>query len=100
MPYIKESRRQELIENIRTPENAGELNFKISHLVNQYFNQEGEITYFTINEVIGVLECAKLEVYRRIAQHFEDIKMRENGDVYSGCVFPNEKGTGKPGSEQ
>ena len=32
--------------------------------------------------LIGVLECAKLELYRRVAAPYEDDKIDENGDVY------------------
>lgn len=31
--------------------------------------------------MVGVLECAKLEAYRRIASPHEDKKIDENGDV-------------------
>ena len=30
---------------------------------------------------MGVLECCKLEFYRRVAAPYEDIKIEENGDV-------------------
>jgi hypothetical protein len=38
--------------------------------------------YKHINEIIGVLECAKQEFYRRVAAPYEDTKIQENGDVY------------------
>jgi len=36
-----------------------------------------------INAIIGALECAKLELYRRVAAPYEDDKIAENGDVYT-----------------
>jgi hypothetical protein len=36
-----------------------------------------------VNEAIGVLECAKLELYRRVAAPYEDEKIAESGDVYT-----------------
>ena len=54
---------------------CGELNYAISTLVDQYITNRCGL-YGAINEVIGVLECAKLELYRRIAAPYED------GDVY------------------
>lgn len=60
----------------------GILNYQITRIVNSYINREGT-NYHTINEVIGVLECAKLELYRRIAAPYEDKKKEENGDVYT-----------------
>lgn len=38
--------------------------------------------YQHYNEVIGVLECAKLEMYRRCVAGYEDMKINVNGDVY------------------
>lgn len=81
MPYIKEYLRDE-IENGSIPVDAGQLNYVITSLCNLYLAEIGK-TYSTINEVIGVLECAKLEMYRRIAAPYEDEKCKENGDVYT-----------------
>jgi hypothetical protein len=39
-------------------------------------------SYQSINDVLGALEGAKLEFYRRIAAPYEDTKIQENGDVY------------------
>lgn len=39
-------------------------------------------SYASINSAIGILECAKLELYRRIAAPYEDKKAEENGDVF------------------
>ena len=36
-----------------------------------------------LNAIIGALECAKLELYRRVAAPYEDDKIIENGDVYT-----------------
>ena len=33
--------------------------------------------------LVGVLECAKLELYRRLAAPYEDLKIEDNGDVYN-----------------
>jgi hypothetical protein len=65
-----------------TPENPGQLNYVITSLCDEYIGNEG-LSYASINEVIGVLECAKLELYRRIAVPYENAKLEENGDVYS-----------------
>ena len=43
------------------------------------------ISYRNINELIGVLECAKLELYRRVASPYEDEKIQSNGDVFNEC---------------
>ncbi len=80
MPYIKESAR-ETIDEYRVPQTPGELNYLLTMACIRYVDNEG-ISYSSINEIIGVLECCKLEFYRRLAAHYEDIKIHENGDVY------------------
>lgn len=80
MPYIPQNRRTELYEK-PLPETAGELNFLITVLVDDFINHKGK-NYQTLNEAIGALECAKQELYRRIAAPYEDEKIKENGEVY------------------
>lgn len=81
MPYIKDYR-DDLIDLFKKPSDAGELNFVLTSICDRYLKDEGK-NYGHINEVIGVLECAKLEFYRRIAAPYEDVKIKENGDVYT-----------------
>ena len=81
MPYIDDKRRVELGEG-EPPESSGDLNYLISNMFNRYLIREG-LTYSTINELVGVLECAKLELYRRVAALYEDKKCATNGDVYT-----------------
>ena len=82
MPYITDDRRKALNEGA-PPQAAGELNYMVTRAVDRFLWQFGEEpSYFTLNEAIGVLECAKLEMYRRICAPYEDIKCQQNGDVY------------------
>lgn len=80
MPYIIPERRPQLTPYL-APQSAGELNFIITKLCLDYIEEQGR-NYSTINEVVGVLECAKLEFYRRAAAVYEDVKRIQNGDVY------------------
>jgi hypothetical protein len=83
MPYIADNqRREKLDDGLETPMNAGELNFKITKLLDNYLYHHG-LSYTTMNEIVGVMECAKLEFYRRIASPYEEKKIRENGDVFT-----------------
>jgi hypothetical protein len=82
MPYIRPEDRVRLVQG-GLPQDAGELNFAITALIDNYLRQQGGVRYLHLNEVVGVLECAKLELYRRIAAPYEDRKISENGDVYS-----------------
>lgn len=78
MPYIDPKKRHMLHDG---PQNPGELNYQISQVVNLYLMNKG-ISYTTFNEIIGALECEKLEIYRRLIAPYEDMKLEENGDVY------------------
>lgn len=82
MPYIKQANRDALtILSVNDAENAGELNFLLTSVIKQYINYNG-LNYQHINDVLGALEGAKTEFYRRIAGPYEDNKIKENGDVY------------------
>lgn len=92
MPYIKENYRQELQENIdqlakkiqsihqNHPEQTrdGLLNFAVTELLNEVFP---DARYTDFNELIGFLECCKLEYYRKKIAPYEDLKEQENGAV-------------------
>lgn len=86
MPYIAQDARRRL-EDGGVPDGPGELNFAVTRLVDAYLarcaEESGRVRYAHLNEAIGVLECAKLELYRRIAAPYEDTKIAEAGDVYT-----------------
>ena len=79
MPYIKEELRRYLEKNPR-PYGPGELNYMITELCIFYAGDYPN--YRTYNEIIGALECCKMEFYRRSVVPYEDKKIKENGDVY------------------
>ncbi len=87
LPYIKEGNRakydtilKELIEVLKAlpPEEVdGELNYVVTKMLKEIY----PLRYFHINKAIGVMECIKLEYYRRVAAPYEDLKIKESGDV-------------------
>ena len=87
MPYIKSENRvkydrilHELIDILKSlpvEEVDGELNYVVTKLLKEIY----PLRYFHINKAIGVLECVKLEFYRRVAAPYEDKKIKESGDV-------------------
>ena len=86
MPYIKQERREEMRAigasgHHPTMQVAGELNFEITVKINKYLETH-DLCYQTINDIVGALEGAKLEFYRRVVAPYEDQKILENGDVY------------------
>ena len=88
MPYILQEQRGllnraiVLLGNIvrnRLPieDRPGALNFIITKLILQFM----PMRYKDFNEMIGVLECVKMELYRTIIASYEDTKIKENGDI-------------------
>lgn len=80
VPYIPEEQRVHGKRGYfaRTP---GKLNYAITRLCDFYLQDFG-VSYQRLNEIIGALECAKLEFARRVVGPYEDSKITENGDVY------------------
>ena len=89
MPYIKELQRERLSLLISQIQLAfkfqdidvGTLNYLITNICKEYIKENGE-KYSHYNDIIGVLECVKQELYRRKISKYEDKKIEENGDVY------------------
>lgn len=81
MPYITQERRVLIDTFTEFPQNVGELNYTLSQEIKYYIRGQG-IKYQTYNDVIGVLECLKLEIYRRLTAPYEDRKIEVNGDVF------------------
>ena len=80
MPYIKESIRDTVKND--TAFSAGELNYQVTCLLEKYRDLHGD-GYDTFNDIIGALDCTKMEFYRRVVVPYEDEKLKENGDVYA-----------------
>ena len=84
MPYIKKENRPKFKEAAlqlgNSAESAGDLNYIITEITHQFLKKKG-VRYENINELIGMLECCKLELYRKIAAPYEDQKELENGAV-------------------
>jgi hypothetical protein len=84
MPYIDPGRRKAinvfLSETMGNVIGPGELNYLISHAVHWYV-MRAPMSYSMLNEALGVLEAAKLELYRTVIAPFEDQKRAENGSV-------------------
>lgn len=89
MPYIKQERREELEQPLIELDEElcidgesfeGNMNYSITYLMNNFLKREG-VSYKKINALVGMLECCKLELYRKMASPYEDEKEDENGPV-------------------
>ena len=87
LPYIKPGNRgkyekvlRELIgmlKSLPVEEVDGEVNYVVTKMLKEVYS----LRYFNLNRAVGVLECIKLEFYRRVAAPYEDRKIEESGDV-------------------
>ena len=66
-----------ILKTLPPEEIDGELNYIVTKILKEIY----PLRYFHINKAVGVLECIKLEYYRRVAAPYEDSKIKESGDV-------------------
>ena len=89
MPYIKQDDRKLFDEHIdKIAEHLltlGELNYCITRICHKWIENRG-LRYNSINDVMGALECAKMEAYAKIARPYEEDKIVENGDVKPNVI--------------
>ena len=86
MPYINDQNdgRKEAWDdfyNLGEIEDPGSLNYLITEVITTYLTYHSW-SYATMNDIVGALECAKMEFNRRIMVPYEDYKWGVNGDVY------------------
>lgn len=84
MPYIDRYDRPEIDQIVdqldKLMETPGDCNYAITRLLHRYLRTK-TVRYHNINEVVGILECAKLEFYAMIARPYEQHKADTNGHV-------------------
>jgi hypothetical protein len=89
MPYVDTATRQLLDTSLEAvacriakmaSARPGDMNYAISALIKKVYGTK--LKYADYNEIIGVLEDAKLEFYRSRVAPYEDKKKIENGDLY------------------
>lgn len=86
MPYIKKCDRKKFdiilkeIKCLMSFCQPGDLNYLITKILDCYIETKGQ-KYQRYNDLIGMLECCKLEYYRKRVSPYENIKEKENGDV-------------------
>jgi hypothetical protein len=87
MPYINAAVRANLaptlnaLKRLTNYVGEGGMNYVITCLIVGWIGSRPPYSRF--NAAIGVLDCVKLELYRRMVAPYEDIKCEDNGDVYS-----------------
>lgn len=91
MAYITKGKREQFGPEIISLENRiveaeiysiGELNYVLTRLCIAFLNRFPKTNHHNLNKIVGVLECVKLEFYRRLAAPYLERKKKSNGDVY------------------
>src|SRR5271167_4353338 len=95
MPYITQAQRndfdkfivplaREIKEKSVSSSQDGNMNYSITKLIGEVFGiapSGRQLRYHEWNSIVGFLECAKLELYRKCVAPYEDVKEDENGPV-------------------
>ncbi len=85
MPYISQPDRvrfDPVIDGLDyTKVTVGDLNYVFSRMLDRTLQAQG-LNYTNANALVGMVECCKLEFYRRVLGPYEDKKIEANGDVY------------------
>lgn len=94
MPYIKSDERSRIHQieygdlqlpmgkiNYEQIYNAGELQYAIAIMIKSYVERTG-LCYQTCNDIMGALDGAQKEFYRKVVAPYEDKKIDENGGIY------------------
>jgi hypothetical protein len=95
MPYVTTNNKtvidpalQEIITMIERSEedgfheiDCGNLNYILTRIIMAYWKKGGR--YKHINDIVGAMDCATKEFYRRVAVPYEKKKAKQNGDVYN-----------------
>ena len=85
MPYIEKAQRAKYIDligqlsNLLRHQPIGHVNYVVSKLLHESLPDQPH--YGDLNTIIGVLECAKLELYRMVAAPYENMKRETNGRI-------------------
>lgn len=91
MPYIKMDDRTDLdkyinqlnmvLDQLDYDEIAGAMNYVITRIVTHGASPRADWKYHQLNTAVGVLECAKQELYRRVGGPKEVSAINVNGDT-------------------
>lgn len=89
MPYITRDAREmhnpliaQIVKQLKDTtrdERLGEINYIFTKIILGAFPEQRR--YCDYNNAIGILECCKMELYRRFAVPYEESKIQINGDL-------------------
>lgn len=84
MPYINQNDRKRIVYNgkiyVDAIKTAGELQYAIAVMIKDFIKRKG-LNYQNCNDIMGAITGAGKEFYRRVVAPYEDLKIKDNGDV-------------------
>jgi len=94
MPYISKPMRdyvdqghEDTINFLGTHATNGEFAYFLARVMDLRCRKGGDISYNLLSSVLGDLEMAKLEFYRRVGGEYERGKLKQNGEVYESAAI-------------
>ncbi len=94
MPYIDQAARKVLDDHIDAMlmfvHEKGEYNYIITRLMHDFIQgynaaskwpEDGRACYDSLNDAVGILECAKQELLRTVVGPYEESKRKANGNI-------------------
>lgn len=85
MPYLTEGNKEALAPIVEAMAEVGitdpaELNYLVCKATNIFLGDQPR--YRNFNAAMGAIECAKLEIQRRLVAPYEMRKAQQNGDIF------------------
>ena len=88
MPYIKRGVRglyngyiRNITNSLNRRKKLTDISGELNYIITKILLDTNPRRYKDYNSLIGVLECAKLELYRKKIAIYEDIAAAENGEI-------------------
>lgn len=94
MPYIQDHAARDSLDEGGSPLNVGDLTYALTKAVDRFIQAQGEVSYQVYAEALGALSATSHELYRRKIADYENLKLLENGDVFSPTLTPVKKKCG------
>lgn len=93
MPYIKQEKRDVLnpaidavvdaLRQLESDDDKNNFEGNVNYVFTTIIAKSYDVSYRSINDVLGVLKGVSDEYYRRVAAPYENQKAHDNGDVYT-----------------
>lgn len=81
MPYIGNPDKRQMLKPVEVAADKGELNYQIFMTMVAYLERQEDRNYSTISDTLSSCIEAAEEFRRRVLVPYEDLKIKEKGDI-------------------